>query len=130
MTVDSLGRQSASAALAKLDGENGRSARPGSHLEHNAFQGSFGVFEMLSGEASLDSHTEPQPDRAESSRSELDLSWNSLENAPDNQLLSGLYDIIEDFENVPRSDLLLEADTHCTEWSSGAFIRSFGYYPQ
>ncbi|KAF7618016.1 hypothetical protein AFLA_006923 [Aspergillus flavus NRRL3357] len=111
MTVDSLGRQSATAALTKLDGEHGRAD---SRWEQDPFQGPFGILRLSPSATSPGGHDASQPDRAESSQADWDFLWPSLDSAPtiaeDNHLFDGLYDITEDVEDVPRADLSLEVD--------------------
>ncbi|KAE8367246.1 fungal-specific transcription factor domain-containing protein [Aspergillus caelatus] len=111
MTVDSLGRQSATAALTKLDGEHGRAE---SCWEHDSFRGPFGVLKLSLSVASPSGHDASQPDPAESSQADWDFFWPPLDSAPtiaeDNHLFDGLYDIAEDVEDVPRADLSLDVD--------------------
>ncbi|GMG12951.1 unnamed protein product [Aspergillus oryzae] len=111
MTVDSLGRQSATAALTKLDGEHGRAD---SRWEQDPFQGPFGILRLSPSATSPGGHDASQPDRGESSQADWDFLWPSLDSAPtiaeDNHLFDGLYDITEDVEDVPRADLSLEVD--------------------
>lgn len=111
MTVDSLGRQSVTATLTKLDGEHGRAE---SRWEHDLFRGPFGVLKLSPSVASPSGHNASQPDPAESSRADWDFLWSSLDSIPtiaeDNHLFGGLYDIAEDVEDVPRADLPLGAD--------------------
>ncbi|KAE8164926.1 fungal-specific transcription factor domain-containing protein [Aspergillus tamarii] len=111
MTVDSLGRQSVTATLTKLDGEHGRAE---SRWEHDLFRGPFGVLKLSPSVASPSGHNASQPDPAESSRADWDFLWSSLDSIPtiaeDNHLFGGLYDIAGDVEDVPRADLPLGVD--------------------
>lgn len=106
MTVDSLGQQSASAALAKLD----RAASP---LVWDSFEGPFGVLRTLPDETLLDNQSGPRTDRAEPTQMDWDIFLPSLDNprtiAGDGHLFGR--DMFQDSENLPRTALLLEDDT-------------------
>lgn len=115
MIVDSLGQQSTSTALARLDFENGNGRRASSCLENDSFQGPFGVLKIHPNEASRNGQAESQADLAEPSHLEFDLLWRSLDAtsavAGDTDLYSGLNYVAQGSEGASTSDPLLEVDT-------------------
>lgn len=83
MTTDGLGKQSASAALAKLELES---------VEDDSFKGPFGV--LVLSETSTDSkQDEPQLGQIEPDQLEWDLLWPDI--ARDTAMLDGMYDVPE-----------------------------------
>lgn len=94
MTVDSLGQQSANAALAHLDGFD---------MGHDSFRGPFGVLKVVPSEET--SRDESQPDWAELSQMDFGILWDSLDTTG-----SGLYGLTGGSEDAPQADPLLDVD--------------------
>lgn len=104
MTRDGLGKQSAGAALAKLELES---------VQDDSFKGPFGVL-VFSGAAEDTKQCEPQLDQTESEL-EWDLLWPAI--ARDTAMLDGLYDVsgaglTDSFLNVDPETLLPLDLTH------------------
>ena len=94
MTVDSLGQQSANAALAHLDSCD---------LERDSFQGPFGVLKVVASEEN--SRDESQPDWTELSQMDFGILWDSLDATG-----SGLYGLTGGSEDALQADPLLDVD--------------------
>ena len=96
MTVDSLGQQSANAALAHLDG---------CALEHDSFQGPFGVLKRVPSEKASRDEIGSQLDWAEFSQMDFGILWDSLDTTE-----SGLYGLTRGSEDAPQAEPLLDVD--------------------